>query len=65
MAKLQARAHNPPVPNVAKLPEGWTTADLGRCATRITKGSTPTSYGLNTDRPGLLLCVLKILQKVV
>jgi type I restriction enzyme S subunit len=36
-----------------ELPEGWADANLENCATSITKGSTPTSYGFKYKSSGI------------
>jgi len=39
--------------NLPDLPQGWVTLGLGDCATLITKGGTPTSYGHQYTESGI------------
>jgi type I restriction enzyme S subunit len=41
------------VNDAKRLPEGWTIATIGELAERVTKGSTPTSYGFKYQLEGI------------
>src|ERR1700740_1829915 len=46
-------AEQTPIRTDVELPDGWAETEVGECATRITKGATPTTYGFHYQQSGI------------